>query len=370
MFSAISSLLNNSIVRGITRDGLLAMDPEQAHKATLMALKAGLVPKREHFDPHELRVNLAGLELPNPVGMAAGFDKNAEVHGPLGEIGFGLTEVGTITPRPQQGNPKPRLFRLMQANGVINRMGFNNEGHDAAYRRLAKNSSKAMVGVNIGANKDSDDFVADYVLGVQRFAEVADYLTINISSPNTPGLRGLQSPEQLKRLLGECLEARNQQSIHVPVFLKIAPDLDEQSLDDIAAIIAKTDLEGLIVSNTTLSRDGVEGLYHAAEDGGLSGAPLFDLSTIKLAQMRQRVGPDLAIIGVGGIHSARSALAKIEAGASAIQLYTALVFGGMELLDEIKTGLSRAVAKANKNSVTELVGTKVDQWASRKISKN
>lgn len=370
MLPVISSLLNNSILRGVTRDGLLAMDPEQAHKATLLALKAGLVPKSEKSDPHELQINLAGLKLSNPVGMAAGFDKNAEVHGPLGDIGFGLTEVGTITPRPQLGNPKPRLFRLMQANGVINRMGFNNEGHDTAYKRLVKNRSKAMVGVNIGANKTSEDFVADYVLGVQRFAEIADYLTINISSPNTPGLRGLQSPDQLKRLLGECLDARDQQSVRVPVFLKIAPDLDKKALDDIAQIISKTDLEGLIVSNTTLSRKGVEGLHHAEEVGGLSGAPLFDLSTIRLAQMRQRVGPDLAIIGVGGIHSARSALAKIEAGANAIQLYTALVFGGMELLDEIKTGLYRAVQKAEKKTISELVGTKVDQWAAQEFPKS
>ena len=363
MLSALSSLLNNSALRNITRDGLLAMDPERAHRATILALKAGMVPKNSIPDAPELRTELVGLDLSNPIGMAAGFDKNAEVHGPLGDIGFGLTEVGTLTPRPQIGNPKPRLFRLMQANGVVNRMGFNNEGHDAAVKRLEQTQSKAITGVNIGANKDSEDFVADYVLGVKRFADLADYLTINISSPNTPGLRGLQSPDQLKRLLLECLATRARQSAYVPIFLKIAPDLDETALDHIAKIVTNTDLDGLIVSNTTISRNAVEGVLHADEVGGLSGAPLFDLSTIRLAQMRQRVGPDMAIIGVGGIHSAASAIAKMEAGANAIQLYTALVFGGMELLDEIKTGLLRTLRRKKLKSVSQLVGTKIDQWA-------
>lgn len=368
ILSRFSSLLNNPTMRGLTRDSLLSMDPEHAHKATLLALRSGMVPKSSTRDAGELCTNLAGLILSNPIGMAAGFDKNAQVHGPLGEIGFGMCEVGTLTPHPQKGSPKPRLFRLTHTNAIINRMGFNNEGHEAALERLLANGSKAIVGVNIGANKDSDDFVGDYVMGVKRFAGVADYLTINISSPNTPGLRGLQSPGQLTRLLGETLNARAAQKIRVPVFLKIAPDLDETALDAIAEIVGKTDLDGLIVSNTTLSRKGVETQLHATEAGGLSGVPLFNLSTQKLAQVRLRVGPDMAIIGVGGIHSAQSALAKLEAGANAIQLYSALVYGGMELLEQIKTGLTRSVRKAKLKSVSCLVGTNVEDWAAGKIT--
>ncbi len=368
ILSRLSSLLSNDTVRGLTRDSLLSMDPEHAHKATLLALRTGMVPKCAVADTHQLSTTLAGLVLSNPIGMAAGFDKNAQVHVPLGEIGFGMSEVGTLTPHPQKGSPQPRLFRLTNVNAIINRMGFNNEGHEAALERLLSNRSKAITGVNIGANKDSDDFVGDYVLGVKRFAKVADYLTINISSPNTPGLRGLQSPEHLSRLLGETLNARASQKIRVPVFLKIAPDLDETALDAIADILEKTDLDGLIVSNTTLSRKGVETQRHATEAGGLSGVPLFNLSTQKLAQMRLRVGPDMAIIGVGGIHSAQSAVAKLEAGANAIQLYSALVFSGMELLEQIKTGLIRSVNSAKLNSVSQLVGTNVEDWAAGKIS--
>ena len=364
IFSSLSPFLRNSFLRNLTRDGLLAMEPERAHQATLMALKLGLVPAQKHRDAPELKTSVAGLELSNPVGMAAGFDKNAEVHTSLGTIGFGLTEVGTLTPRPQRGNKKPRLFRLMGARGVINRMGFNNEGHAPAYERLRLHGSAAMIGVNIGANKDAEDFVADYVLGVERFADIADYLSVNISSPNTPGLRELQSGEMLNRLLSSVLSARARQKIRVPVFLKLAPDLDQNQMDEICATISGTDLDGLIISNTTLARETVAGFPGADEAGGLSGMPLFDLSTRTLAQMRQRVGSDLPIIGVGGVHSAQSALAKFEAGANAIQLYTALVFGGMDLLAEIKTGLVEAVRRKKQKTIADLVGSRVDEWAS------
>lgn len=367
MFSALSSLLKNPTLRQMTRDGLLFLDPERAHRATILALKSGLVAQSEFNDPKELRINLAGLQLSNPVGMAAGFDKDAQVHEALGNIGFGLCEVGTLTPRPQKGNPKPRLFRLMPARAVINRMGFNNEGHDGAYVRLANSAFSTITGVNIGANKDSKDFVADYVQGVTRFANVADYLTMNISSPNTPGLRGLQAPHLLKRLLNETLEARAKKNANLPIFLKIAPDMDEEAMDGIAKIIAPTDLDGIIVSNTTLSRTGVSKLPHSEEMGGLSGAPLFDLATIRLAQMRQRVGPKLAIIGVGGVHDTKSALAKFEAGANAIQLYTALVFSGLELLDTIKQGLVREVRRQKLKSISQIVSTKTDEWAAKTI---
>ena len=365
IFSAFSPLLRNAGLAGLTRDALLRMDPETAHGATITALRLGLAPQQEHPDPPELATSLCGLDLKNPVGMAAGFDKNAEVPRPLALMGFGMVEIGTVTPRPQAGNPKPRLFRVTEAEGVINRMGFNNEGHEAAFARLKGLRVPAALGVNIGANKDSADFVADYVMGVQRFADLADYLTVNISSPNTPGLRNLQADEALRRLLGEVLAARAKARTRVPVLLKIAPDLDEAGMDAIARVILDTDLDGLIVSNTTITRDAVAGQENASETGGLSGKPLFALSTRRLAQMRQRVGA-LPLVGVGGIHSPQSALAKIEAGANAIQLYSALVFGGLDLLDRIKRGLVAGVRAAGSRNIAELVGTRTDDWASGK----
>ncbi len=366
IFSRLSPLLRVPLLQNLTRDALLRMDPEIAHGATINALKLGLGPEQDRPAPPELKTTLCGLELSNPVGMAAGFDKNAEVPVPLARMGFGMVEVGTVTPRPQTGNDKPRLFRIPEVEGVINRMGFNNEGHEAVFARLKGAHVGAILGVNIGANKQSEDFVADYVLGVSRFAEVADYLTVNISSPNTPGLRNLQSDEALKRLLGEVLKARSRAKVRVPVLLKIAPDLDEAQLDGIARTIAATDLDGLIVSNTTVSRDAVMGMENATQTGGLSGKPLFNLSTRRLAQMRQRVGR-LPIIGVGGIHSPESAVAKFEAGADAIQLYSALVFGGLDLLERIKRGLVAAVRAEGGRTVADLCGLKTDRWAAGTI---
>jgi dihydroorotate dehydrogenase len=241
-------------------------------------------------------------------------------------------------------------------------MGFNNEGHDAVFARLKGAHVPGVLGVNIGANKDSEDFVADYVKGVLRFAEVADYLTVNISSPNTPGLRNLQGDEALRRLLGEVLKARGKAPVRVPVLLKLAPDLDEAALDGIARVIGETDLDGLIVSNTTISRDAVLDMENATQTGGLSGKPLFPLATQKLAQVRQRVG-NLPIIGVGGIWSPETALQKFEAGANAVQLYSALVFGGLDLLDRIKRGLAAAVRAEGKTNIAERVGRKTAEWA-------
>ena len=362
ILSAFSPLLRLAGIRELTRDSLLKMDPETAHGATISALRLGLAPPQEFPDPKELHTRLCGLDLPNPIGMAAGFDKNAEVPAPLARLGFGMVEIGTVTPLPQQGNPKPRLFRIAQAEGVINRMGFNNEGHEAVFARLKGLRLAAALGVNIGANKTSSDFVADYVLGVRRFADLADYLTVNISSPNTPGLRDLQAEDALKTLLGAVLEARAAARTRVPVFLKLAPDLDEAMMDAIARTVLATDLDGLIISNTTISRDAVAGLPHASEAGGLSGKPLFGLATRRLAQMRQRVG-DLPIIGVGGIHSPETALAKFEAGANAIQLYSALVFGGLDLLDRLKRGLAAAVRSAGARNIAELTGRRTADWA-------
>ena len=366
IFSPLSSLLRVPLVQGLSQRALLKMDAETAHGATINALKLGLAPQQTEPDAPELRTALCGLDLTNPVGMAAGFDKNADVPRQLGQMGFGMVEIGTVTPRPQSGNAKPRLFRIMAAEGVVNRMGFNNAGHDAAFARLKGLRVPAALGVNIGANKDSADFVADYVAGVQRFADLADYLTVNISSPNTPGLRNLQGDEALKRLLGDVLYARAKAKTRVPVFLKIAPDLSEAELDGIAKVVLATDLDGLIVSNTTIGRDSVAGMDNASEAGGLSGRPLFNLATQRLAQTRLRVG-DLPIIGVGGIHSPQSALAKFEAGANAIQLYSAMVFGGLDLLDRIKRGLAAAVRAEGKTNIAQLTGTKTVDWAAGKI---
>jgi dihydroorotate dehydrogenase len=363
IFSAFSPLLRVPLLADLTRDSLLRMDPETAHGATIAALRLGLAPEQDYPDPPELRTSLAGLELKNPIGMAAGFDKNGEVPRPLALMGFGMVEIGTVTPLPQAGNPKPRLFRVAAAEGVINRMGFNNDGHDEVYRRLSGVRVPAVLGVNIGANKDSADFTADYAKGVARFARLADYLTVNISSPNTPGLRDLQQEDALKRLLHAVLTVRSKSPVRVPVFLKLAPDLDQAAMDAIIRVVAATDLDGLIVSNTTISRDPVAGMENAQEAGGLSGKPLFDLATRRLAQMRQRTS--LPIIGVGGIHSPESAMEKFKAGANAIQLYSALVFGGLDLLDRIKRGLVAAVRAEGKTNIADLVGTRTAHWASR-----
>jgi dihydroorotate dehydrogenase len=362
ILSSLSPLSRLKALRVLAQDSLLKMEPETAHAATISALRLGLAAEPQQPDPAELRTTFCGLELANPVGMAAGFDKNGEVPAPLARMGFGLVEIGTVTPLPQAGNPKPRLFRLAEAGGVINRMGFNNDGHEAVFSRLRGLRIAAALGVNIGANKTSADFIADYVAGVRRFAGLADYLTVNVSSPNTPGLRDLQAEEALKRLLGAVLEARAKEPRRVPVLLKLAPDLDETAMDAVARTVLATDLDGLIVSNSTVSRDTVTGLEHANEAGGLSGKPLFALATQRLAQMRQRVGA-LPIVGVGGVHSPETALAKFEAGADIIQLYSALVFGGLDLLEAIKLGLAQAVRQAGAKSVGELSGSRVADWA-------
>lgn len=364
--SRLAPLLRVPALQRLTQETLLRMDAETAHGATINALKLGLIPEQQEPDPPELHTVMCGIELSNPVGMAAGFDKNGEVAKGLGGFGFGLVEVGSVTPKPQPGNDKPRLFRLPEAGGVINRMGFNSDGHDAVLRRLSGLHVRALLGVNLGANKDSADRAADYALGVTRFAPVADYLAVNVSSPNTPGLRDLQAGEALSRLLEVVLKARAKASVRVPVLLKIAPDLDEAQIDAVASAIAGTGLDGLIVSNTTISRETVAGLADATEAGGLSGKPLFALATQRLAQMRQRVG-DLPIVGVGGVHSVESALAKFEAGANAIQLYSALVFEGFDLLARIKRGLAAAVRANGKRTIADLVGTRTEEWAAGRV---
>ncbi|QKV19327.1 quinone-dependent dihydroorotate dehydrogenase [Oricola thermophila] len=345
------------------------LEPETAHRMSIAALKSGMVPVRPPRPDPRLSVMTAGLAFPNPLGMAAGFDKDAEVPDELISIGFGFAEVGTTTPRPQPGNPRPRVFRLTADHAVINRLGFNNQGHEAAYERLVARRGHGVVGVNIGANKDSEDRIADYVAGLHRFYTLASYFTVNISSPNTPGLRDLQGREQLAELLARIGEARRkEEDIHkraVPVFLKIAPDITEHGLDDIVAEVLDKGLDGMIVSNTTLSRAGLR--HDPGETGGLSGRPVFERSTIALAKTRQRIGPEKTLIGVGGVDSAETALAKIEAGADLVQLYTGMIYQGPGIAGEISRGLSAALDKSGKASISELRGTKTREWAAKAI---
>jgi len=355
----------------IARKGLFLFDPETAHGMSIAALKSGLVPACQITPDPRLRQTVAGLTFENPLGMAAGYDKNAEVPEALLKLGFGFTEIGTVTPEPQAGNPRPRIFRLVEDEAVINRLGFNNEGHDAAYVRLAALTGGGMIGVNIGANKDSEDRIADYVAGIRRFYSVARYFTANISSPNTPGLRDLQARESLAALLSAVLAARDEMAAtsgrRIPVFLKIAPDLTEEGMDDIAAEALSHALDGLIVSNTTLSRDGLKDQRQAKEAGGLSGVPLFEKSTAVLARMRKRVGPDLPIIGVGGVSSAETALEKIRAGADLVQLYSCMVYEGPGLPGDIVRGLSKLMDREKVSSIRELRDNRLDYWAARKV---
>ena len=282
-----------------------------------------------------------GLTFPNPVGLAAGFDKTGEAASGLLRLGFGFIEVGTVTPRPQAGNPKPRLFRLVKDDALINRMGFNNPGQDAVYANLTRRARRGIVGVNIGANRDSDDRVADYVAGVKRFADVADYIAINVSSPNTPGLRDLQEKEAIAGLLMRVAEARAAASNRVPILLKIAPDLNEQGLIAICDAAISAGIDGMIVTNTTIARDGLSDAKLARETGGLSGRPLFERSTAMVRTVREIVGTTLAIVGSGGIDSAETAKAKLDAGADLIQVYTGMIYRGPDLPGQIVKGLAR-----------------------------
>jgi dihydroorotate dehydrogenase len=325
----------------LLRPLLFALDPETAHGLAIAALKAGLYPRARAPDPR-LRRTVLGLDFPNPIGLAAGFDKNAEVIDAALAMGFGFVEVGTVTPRPQAGNPRPRMFRLTADRAIVNRLGFNNEGHEAVYARLAARERRGIVGVNLGANKDSPDRVADYVAGVRRFADVADYLTINISSPNTPGLRDLQEKEPLTALLAAIVEARATTQKPPPILVKIAPDLDEDALSEIVETVVAAGIDGMIVSNTTISRNGLTDRTHATEAGGLSGRPLCRRSTDMLATVRRFSGDRLVLVGAGGVDSAATAAAKLAAGADLVQLYTGMVYEGPGLAARIAAGLASA----------------------------
>jgi dihydroorotate dehydrogenase len=331
-----------------------ALDAERAHRLTINALK--LVPPHRPPDfAQSLRITVAGLEFPTPVGLAAGFDKNAEVPEQMLTLGFGFVEVGTLTPEPQPGNPRPRLFRLRKDRAVINRMGFNNHGQPAAYGRLRECMHlPGVVGVNIGANKHSADRIADYVAGVKAMAPVADYLTINISSPNTPGLRQLQDEGALRALLSAIQEARDPKG--PPIFLKVAPDLGEGEPDQIVRVALQHGIDGIIVANTTVSRPLLRSKYRN-QAGGLSGEPLKPLALKALRDFRAASGGEIPLIGVGGIATAEDAWERIRAGASLVQLYTAMVYQGPGIAARIARGLARKLRQEGMASIAEAVGT-------------
>ncbi len=357
----------------LARPLLFALDPENAHRVSLLGLKAFPLPERAPDDP-ALAVEAMGLRFPNPVGLAAGYDKGAEVPDQLLRLGFGFVEVGTITPRPQPGNPRPRVFRLTADEAVVNRLGFNSEGQAPALARLAARRGKpGIIGVNIGSNKETTDRAADYVAGIEAFADVAGYFTANVSSPNTPGLRDLQHAAALDELLVRAIEARDrvaEKHGRKPLVLKIAPDVDEFALDDIVRVARARGIDGLIVSNTTISRpDELIDKRQAGESGGLSGRPVFNLSTRVLAQAFLRVENQFPLIGVGGIDGPETAFAKIEAGATLLQLYSAMVFRGPGLPGEITRGLA-AIARAGGLARVELArGARAADWASGRLTR-
>lgn len=349
----------------LARPAIFALDPETGHKLAIKALKTvpiGLAGAR-HTRAAKLNVEVAGLQFPNPVGVAAGFDKDAEVPDALLALGFGFTEVGSITPRPQAGNPKPRLFRLTEDRGVINRMGFNNAGAKAALDRLRERRARdGLVGVNIGANKDSEDRIADYAEMARVMTPYASYLAVNVSSPNTPGLRALQDEAALSELIDGVIAARAEAVSdtaceHVPpIFLKVAPDLEPQDVDAIARIGLEKGLGALIVSNTTISREGLSS-RHAGETGGLSGEPLRVLALERLRDFRKATGGEIALVGVGGIATAEHAWERIKAGASLVQLYSAMVYHGPTLGEKITKGLLQIMEREGVSSIAEAVGS-------------
>lgn len=342
----------------LTKPFLFMLSPEKAHSMAIMALKSGLMPSGKRPVSSIVSQNLWGLHFPNPVGLAAGFDKNAEVYKPMLDQGFGFVETGTVTPLAQAGNEKPRIFRLTEDQAVINRLGFNNRGLDYYVEQLKKKDAQGgIVGANIGANKLSDDQVEDYVIGLRRVLGLADYFTVNISSPNTPGLRALQGREALDELLGKLKEVRANSNVDKkpPLILKIAPDLDQGECEDIAEIILKHQMDGLIISNTTLSRDGLKSAQKN-ETGGLSGRPLFELSTRILSNMYKLTGGQIPLIGVGGVSSGSEAYAKIRAGASLVQLYSALIYHGPGLVRKINAELEVLLKKDGFSNITDAIG--------------
>ena len=331
-------------------------DPETAHGLALRALQFGLAPTTGTLTSNRLRTQIAGLTLPNPIGLAAGFDKNAIALRPLSRAGFGFLEVGAATPRPQAGNAKPRLFRLSEDQAVINRFGFNNDGMTRIATRLQERPRDTIIGLNLGANKDSDNRAADFATVLATCGPHVDFATVNVSSPNTEKLRDLQGKAALSALLAGVMETRSTLAHPVPIFLKIAPDLTEAEIADVADVALASGIDGLVATNTTLDREGLTS-PHKGETGGLSGMPLFEKSTRVLAQLYQATNGALPIIGVGGIASAEDAYAKIRAGASAVQLYSALTYQGLSLISEIAKELEGHLKRDGFASVADAVGS-------------
>jgi dihydroorotate dehydrogenase len=349
------------LIDRLSRPLMRVLDPEDAHTLAIKALRY-MPLARPAPDAPELAVRACGLNFPNPIGLAAGFDKNAQAPDALLRLGFGFVEVGTVTPRAHAGNPRPRLFRLAADEGVINRLGFNNEGGAVVLARLAARAGRGgIVGVNIGANRDSPDRAEDYVRLIETFAAVANYFTVNVSSPNTPGLRDLQQASALDDLLARVIDARERvqpRAGPTPVLLKIAPDLTLSNLDDVVGIARKHRVDGMIVGNTTISRPGsLRERAKAREAGGLSGRPLFRLSTRMLAETFVRTESAFPLVGVGGIDSSATAIAKIKAGATLLQLYTGFVYRGIGLVSQIKADLVAALRRGHRNSLASMVGS-------------
>ena len=347
---------------------LRILDPEKAHRLAIAGLAVSRSkPPLPTRDPR-LSQAVLGLHLPNPIGLAAGFDKDGAVPDKLLGLGFGFVEVGTVTPLPQPGNPLPRLFRLPRDRALINRLGFNNQGHEALAERLDGRKSAGILGVNIGANRDSDDRAGDYVAGVRMFAPLADYLAINVSSPNTPGLRDLQGEDQLPALLARVAEARAAAAAEsgrtTPVLVKIAPDMSGPQLAMIVESVLGAGLEGMIVSNTTTTRPELRNKRAARQHGGLSGRPLFERSTAMLARARQLAGNDLVLVGVGGVEDAATAWSKIAAGADLVQLYTSFVYRGPSIPAAICAGLLKRLDERHIGHITDLRGIETPRWAS------
>ncbi len=349
----------------VERAGLALLhrfDPETAHGLSIRALQSGLAPLPGPVTSPRLATTLAGMTLPNPVGLAAGYDKNATALKPLSRAGFGFLEVGAATPRPQPGNPKPRLFRLTEDRAAINRFGFNNDGMEAIATRLAtRQQTSVPIGLNLGANKDSPDRATDFARVLARCGPHVDFATVNVSSPNTEKLRDLQGRAALTALLQGVMDTRASLARPIPIFLKIAPDLTDSDLAEIAEVALAANLAGIIATNTTLSRDGLRS-PHRSETGGLSGEPLFEKSTRTLARLSYLTGGNLPLIGVGGISTPEQAWEKIRAGATAVQVYTAMVYEGLSLIPRLASGLDQLAAQSGFARVADATGTGRDRW--------
>ena len=352
---------------GLAKPLVMAMDPERAHELALRTLELGLYPRAATRRDPLLSVSAFGLEFPNPLGLAAGFDKDARAPDAVLRLGFGHVEIGSVTPLPQAGNPLPRLFRLPRDGAIINRMGFNSAGHEVVARRLQARTANGILAVNLGANKASIDKTGDFISGLERLGAYASFVTINISSPNTPGLRDLQLPAALSELVGRLVAVRDAMTSRwgrrVPLVVKLSPDIAESDLPETIARLLAAPVDGIAVSNTTLARDGLTILQHAGESGGLSGRPLFERSTRMLAEVYRQSDGKLPLIGIGGIDSGEAALAKIEAGATLLQLYSGMIYRGPGLAEQINHFLEAEVKRRGLATIAQLRGRGAERWA-------